>query len=192
MKTIAVDIDDTLNNFSEILRGKEFVYSASYPFSGEIFGKYLEMVRNEIGSKEDLCDPQFSYLRQRINGECYENAEARADAVEFIQWLRNQGWRIVICTHRDLRRTEEITRKWLGDNGIPFDYLFIAVDKLAFCKAWGIEYLLDDHLFSVKFADQYGVRVFYPIMAKHQKAQSGLARGFMHFDEVREWIQKPH
>lgn len=191
MKTIAIDIDDTLNNYSEILQKTDFVYNESYRLSHDTFDRYLEMIRNEKADKNDLLSTEFSYLRQKINGECYQLAVARRDAVEFMQWLKENGWRIVICTHRDLRRTEELTRKWMHDNRIPFDYLFIAVDKLNFCKAWGIEYLVDDHLFSVRFADGYGVNVFFPIMAKHENAEvkrARLARGFRSFHEVRQWI----
>jgi uncharacterized HAD superfamily protein len=191
MNTIAIDIDDTLNNYSEILHTTNFAFDENYNISRDTFDRYLEMIKNEKADRGDLLSAGFSFLRQKINGECYQSAVARPDAVEFMQWLRRKGWRIVICTHRDLRRTEEITRKWMRDNRIPFDYLFIAVDKLKFCKKWGIDYLVDDHLFSVRFADQYGVEVFFPTMAKHEGEgvrHSSLARGFTSFNEVRLWI----
>jgi hypothetical protein len=190
MKVIAIDVDDTLNNYSEVLRSADFPYNNTYPVSADKFAEYLEMVRAEKADKDDLLNPEFSFVRQTINGRCYELAAARADAVDFLQWLGNDGWRIVICTQRDLRRTEQPTRKWLGDNAIPFDDLFIAVDKLGFCKDWGIKYLVDDHLYSVRFADDYGVNVFYPIMAKHEGSESRLAKGFETFDQVRQWIQE--
>jgi hypothetical protein len=190
MKVIAIDIDDTLNNYSEILRNTDFPYNATYPVSADKFAKYLEMVRAEQADKDDLLNPEFSFVRQSINGQCYELAAARPDAVNFLQWLRNDGWRIIICTQRDLRRAEHPTRRWLRDNAIPFHDLFIAVDKLAFCKDWGIDYLVDDHLYSVKFADDYGVNVFYPVMPKHTGCAAGLAKGFTAFDQVRQWIQE--
>jgi 5'(3')-deoxyribonucleotidase len=189
MKVIAIDIDDTLNNYSEILRRTDFPYDDTYPISADKFAKYLEMVRTETAEKDDLLNPEFSFVRQSINGQCYELAGPRAGAVELLQWLDADGWRIVICTQRDLRRTEQATRKWLGDNAIPFGDLFIAVDKLGFCKDWGIEYLVDDHLYSVRFADEYGIKVFYPIMPKHEGSESRLAKGFTIFDQVRQWIQ---
>jgi hypothetical protein len=39
----------------------------------------------------------------RWNLECYRRAQARVDGVAFMQWLKRGGWRIVICTQRDLR-----------------------------------------------------------------------------------------
>jgi hypothetical protein len=191
VKAIAIDIDDTLNDFSEILAGTEFCHHESYPVRAEVFGRYVEMVKRQTGDDELLLDREFSFVRQRVHGECYERAVARADAVEFMRWLREERWRIVICTQRDLRRVEDVTRRWLEENGIPFDYLFIAVDKLGFCKDWGIEHLVDDHLYSVRFAESYGVSVFYPVMAKHEKEEGGRgARGFRNFEEVRGWIER--
>jgi len=190
VKAIAIDIDDTLNNFSEVLLGTEFCHDESYPVAKEVFGRYVEMVRRQTGDEGLLLDREFSFVRQRVHGECYERAVARTGAVEFMRWLREDGWRIVICTQRDLRRMEESTRRWLERNGIPFDYLFIAVDKLGFCKDWGIDHLVDDHLYSVRFAEKYGVNVFYPIMAKHEKEEGVRARGFRNFEEVRRWIER--
>jgi hypothetical protein len=188
IRTIAIDIDDTLNNFSEILHGTNFTHNETYPFPDAKFDEYLATLRKETADEATLRSREFSFLRQTINGECYVSAVARPDGVEFVQSLKEDGWRIVICTHRDLRRTQAPTRQWLNDNGIPFDYLFIAVDKLAFCKDWGIEYLVDDHLYSIRLAGEYGVNVFYPIMAKHGKSEARLARGFRSFNEVRQWI----
>lgn len=190
MKTIAVDIDDTLNNFSEVLQNTIFTADEGYPVSPEKFPEYLERLRKEERDAGELLSTEFSFFRQIIHCRCYELAAARPDAVEFMRWLREDGWRIVICTQRDLRRTDESTRKWLNDNGIPFDYLFIALDKLGFCRAWDIAYLVDDHLFSVLHADKYAVDVFYPILPKHPQAEARRAKGFRHFNEVRQWITK--
>ena len=46
-RTIAIDIDDTLNNFTEILQGTNFSHDESYPFPAETFDKYLAMLRKE-------------------------------------------------------------------------------------------------------------------------------------------------
>jgi hypothetical protein len=188
VKTIAIDIDDTLNNFAETLAKTDITYEAKYTVSPEVFATYLAMVRNNEGDQDELLSTEFSYFRQKIHGECFDLAVARPGGVEFTQWLKKNGWRIVICTHRDLRRTELSTRMWLQKNGIPFDYLFVALDKLSFCKAWEIKYLVDDHLSSIQYADRYGVTVFYPIVAGQGEPEPGLARGFNSFDEVRQWI----
>jgi len=190
MKTIAIDVDDTLNNFTETLQNTRFAHDAAYGISPETFDKYIEMLRAGTGDSNDLLSTEYTYFRYRIYHECYNLAAARADGVEFVRWLRANEWRIVICTHRDLRRSNNCTRKWLEDNGIPFDYLFMALHKLNFCKAWGIEYLVDDHLFNLVCNDSDDVQVFYPIMPKHARVRSPRGRGFANFDELKQWIQK--
>lgn len=188
IKTIAVDLDDTLNNFTETLQSAVFDYNNSYAFGEETFRGYLDRVRSGAGDGSELLSTEYSFFRYRIHQQCYDLAGARSDAVEFMQWLKGRGWRIVICTYRDLRRANECTGRWLRDNGIPFDHLFMAWNKIVFCRAWGIDYLVDDDVFNIVHGDRYDVAVFYPLMAKHQGLQGHRARGFNHFDEVKQWI----
>ena len=117
MKTIAIDLDDTLNNFTETLQRMQFVRDETYALSEEVFQDYLAKLRSGWTENSDLLCTEHSFFRSKIHQRCYELAAARADGVRFTQWLRQDGWRIVICTYRDLRRTQDCTRKWLGDNG---------------------------------------------------------------------------
>ena len=107
-----------------------------------------------------------------------------------MQWLRANEWRVVIVTYRDLRRSNELTRKWLHDNEIPFDYLFMTLNKLEFCKAWKIGYLVDDHLVNlVQSNEPGGPQVFYPVMSKHKTGVIYRGKGFENFNELKQWIQ---
>jgi hypothetical protein len=190
MQTIAIDLDDTLNNFTETLHNTQFAHDSSYVFSQQSFDTYMEMMRSGSADEDDLLSTEYSFFRYRIHSECYKLASARLDGVAFMQWLRANNWRIVICTYRDLRRSNDATRKWLNENAIPFDYLFMAWNKLEFCKEWGIKYLVDDHLFNAMNGHSHGVQVFYPLMAHNKEISYPSARGFSHFDEVMQWIQK--
>jgi hypothetical protein len=107
-----------------------------------------------------------------------------------MRWLRSASWRVVICTHRDLRRANACTRKWLGDNGIPFDHLFMAWNKIVFCRAWGIRHLVDDDPFNIAHGDRHGVQVYYPMPEKPGPLEPNNARAFGTFDEVRRWIEE--
>ena len=51
-KTIAVDLDDTLNNFTQTLQGTPFAYDRGYAFSEEVFGNYL--ARPRAASRDDM------------------------------------------------------------------------------------------------------------------------------------------
>lgn len=189
-RTIAVDLDDTLNDFTATLRNTAFPYDERYSLSEETFVRYLERVRSGAPDTGELLSTEYSYFRYKIHVECYRLARARMDGVAFMQWLRRERWRIVICTHRDLRRANVITRTWLAANRIPFDHLFMALNKIVFCRAWGIPHLVDDDAFNIAHGAQHGVTVYYPIMAKHASLPASAARGFQGFEEVQRWINE--
>jgi 5'(3')-deoxyribonucleotidase len=195
MKTIAIDLDDTLNDFSETLRDCVFVRDQTHPISEAVFDDYLAKVRGGAATEGDLLSTEYSFFRYRIHQQCYERARARADGVAFMRWLRRENWRIVICTQRDLRRAQDATRKWLTDNEIPFDYLFTAGNKIVFCKVWGIEHLVDDHPFNIAHGPRFGVNVYFPAKQPSQAfaastdAAACPARPFSSFEEIKPWIQ---
>lgn len=189
MKTIAIDLDDTLNNFTETLQTAEFRHGAEDVVSKDVFYDYLQRIRSDKEDPSNLLSTDYSFFRGKIVCKCHELAAARQDGVEFMQWLRSGKWRIVICTHSDLRKDGVCIKKWLRDNHIPFDFLFMTWNKLEFCQAWGIEYLVDDHPFHILHGARFGIKVFYPIMAKHRTLEPNGARGFDSFDQVKQWIQ---
>ena len=195
MKAIAIDLDDTLNDFTETLQRTEFVRDESYALSEEVFQDYLAKVRRGTTNRGDLLSTEFSYFRYKIHQRCYELARPRADGAAFMRWLRQNQWRIVICTYRDLRRAQDGTRAWLRDHDIPFDHLFMAGNKIVFCKTWGIEHLVDDDAFNIAYGAQYGVNVYYPAGERHSAVPANPApatpgaRAFQRFDEIIPWIQ---
>jgi len=188
-RTIAVDLDDTLNNFSETLLRGEFTNDPADSLSEETFERYLQLIRNGESEPGNLMSTGFNYCRFKIHLQCWQKARARPDGARFMQWLRRNDWRIVICTRRDMRRAHEPTRAWLHENDIPFDHLFMAANKIAFCKAWGIKHLVDDSLFNIVHGREYNINVYYPILPQ-QSLPPNEARGFETFDEVQRWIQE--
>jgi hypothetical protein len=188
LKSIAVDLDDTLNNFSEVLRSEEFVRAPDDPVSPELYESYLARIRADQPEASDLLSTDYTYLRARVHLRCYERASPQRDAVEFMQGLRRSGWRIVICTRRDLRRSQAVTQRWLADHALPYDHLFMAGNKIVYCALWKIPHLIDDDPFCIEHGHRHGVQVFYPRMAKHAGLAPSGARAFQRFSEVREWI----
>jgi hypothetical protein len=187
---IAVDLDDTLNDFTATLGQAPFPYHASYRLPEDTFHGYLEKVRLNAPEASDLQSTEFTFFCAKIHEQCYRQTRPRAEGLEFMRWLKKHGCRIVICTHRDLRRSEQSTRQWLGEHDVPFDHLFMARNKIVFCAAWGIKHLVDDDAFNIEHGAKYGVTVFYPLMDKHRSPPASGARGFHSFEEVKRWIQE--
>jgi len=191
MKTIAVDLDDTLNNFTHTLQTTPFSHNITYNISPETFGYYLGLLRSGSTGTTGLLSTEYSFFCYKIHSECYDRATPRHGAAEFMQWLRSNQWRIVILTYRDLRRSNESTRRWLHANEIAFDYLFTTANKLEYCRAWKIGSLVDDHLANLApGGDCSGVKVYYPIMQKHRTSEPLQGNGFNDFEELKQWIQK--
>jgi hypothetical protein len=190
MRAIAVDLDDTLNDFTETVRTTRFEYDESYALSRATFDEYLARVRTNPMDTGELLSTEYTFFRAKIQLEGIQRAKPRADGVEFMRWLRQAGYRIVICTARDLRRSYVHTKVWLDANGIPFDYLFWAGNKIVFCKLWQIETLIDDDSFNIEHGPRYGVNVYYPRNDRNRTATQSGARGFESFDEVKAWLQK--
>ena len=88
-----------------------------------------------------------------------------------------------------MRRAEPCTRRWLEGNGIPFDHLFMAWNKVVFCRAWGIAHLVDDDPFNIRYGGPHGVNVYYPLTPLNRDVPPCGARGFSSFEQVRPWIE---
>lgn len=187
-RTIAVDLDDTLNNFTETLQRGVFPHSMIDSLPQATFEQYVRKIRNGEYESSDFQSNGFAYCRFKIHLQCWQEARARPDGVEFMRWLRQNQWRIVICTARDLRRGHDCTKAWLEENGIPYDYLFMAWNKIVFCKAWGIRHLVDDASLSILYGERYDVNVYYAMMPHHQSLPAHNARGFQSFEDVKRWI----
>jgi uncharacterized HAD superfamily protein len=184
-------LDDTLNNFTETLRATEFVCANSYNVTRDKFDEYIGRLKINIRDDDnELLSTEFSYFRYKILEQCHEMAKARADGVAFMQWLRANEWKIVICTSRDLRKANHATKDWLKKNNIPWDYLFTAQNKIVFCNVWGIKHLVDDDPFNIVHGERYGVNVYYPILESNKGIHQTKARGFNSFAEVKQWIQE--
>lgn len=189
-RIIAVDLDDTLNNFSETLAQGEFAHTPEYALSEETYEQYLRLIRDGATDPGNFMSSGFNYCRYKIHLQCWQQASARPDGIEFMQWLRRNHWRIVICTRRDMRLAYDSTVAWLKENDIPYDHLFMAANKIAFCWAWGIAHLVDDESFNIIHGKNYNINVYYPILPAHQSLPAHDARGFHSFNEVRQWIQE--
>ena len=189
-RTIAVDLDDTLNDFTETLGVIQVSNDSSYGLSEATFADYLSKIRSNVADSSGLLSTEFSYFRYRVHSLCYRAAKANAEGVAFMRWLREKSWTIVICTSRDLRRANDATRAWLKENDVPFDHLFMTSNKIVFCKAWGIEHLVDDDPFNIVHGARYGINVWYPLMPKHRALPEHGARGFTSFQEIKAWIER--
>ncbi|MEG6584188.1 5' nucleotidase, NT5C type [Dendrosporobacter sp. 1207_IL3150] len=187
-KYIAVDIDDTLNLFTEALEQLEVNYD-DYSYLGidrDTFKNYLDLIKKQEILKKDHIN-KFDRLHYDLHKETYKIAEVKPDAPEFMQWLKKQGYTIVILTYRDLRHCIDDTRAWLKKHRIPYDYIFNTDNKVSFCKVWKIPILIDDSPSNVVAAPEFNIKMFYPITKFNCEIETK-AKGFTKFEEVKQCL----
>jgi uncharacterized HAD superfamily protein len=189
MKTIAIDIDDTLNNFSETMKMLKVPYEPASGVDEETFYQYVEMVkRNEYNEylKSDLLNTKFTQLYYRMHTTVHKKASLKEGAADFLWWLKSKEYRIVICTYRDLR--QDYTKEFFRLNHIPYDEQFITSQNIEFCKLWKISFLVDDDIHTILHGEEYGIHVFYPMMEKHKNLPKSKAEAFMNFDDLKQYL----
>ena len=86
-KVIAVDLDDTLNNFTEVLQSADFTYEPSPALSLETYEAFLAKIRADHREDDPLLSTPYSFLRYKIHEQCYRLARAREDGGAFMRGL---------------------------------------------------------------------------------------------------------
>lgn len=80
-------------------------------------------------------------------------------AIEFLNFLHENGCKIVIATARATdwhTNLEEITIKWLKDNKIPYDTVYVGRrDKEKICEEVDADYFIDDDVSIVESVANY-------------------------------------
>lgn len=176
-KIIAIEIDDVLNNFSETLNNAGITYNPMlHSMKNPLFKKCIYNL--ESGELTD------------IGKNVMNSTEIVTGCAEFLDWLKFDGFRIILCTDRDLRFAYHITTNWLIKNKIQYDYLFNADNKLELCNQMQINYLINE-----KYIYSDTLNIYYPENPNKIKINLNLknkTRSFHDFKEVKQWIQESY
>lgn len=108
----------------------------------------MDSIGLNYGWKDDADEPHtwnfFEYWGMGVNDFvqlCHDGADAgfifcgdtRPNAAAAVNIVKNMGHTIVIITDRAFGTTKEVsenhTRRWLAENGIPYDELYFSADK---------------------------------------------------------------
>lgn len=197
-KVIAVDIDNVLNDFDDTLSKIEFPYDKSNSSWGSVhhseeeFTQKLAMIKQQ---KTELhYDRTFNAMWNQAHKLAHLQAKVKQGAAEFLWYLKENNYRVIIMTRRDLRYALEYTKNFLENNKLPYDDMLQSNVKAVTCSLWNIPVLIDDEIEPIMLSNKLSnsVQVYYPIMDKHQ----GLAEdpqitaiGYHCFKELQQWIK---
>lgn len=146
---IGIDIDDTISETFETL----LPYSQKYTI--EDLKKESNLIMRDdftnhfyIEYANNWSKDEAEAFWKKYYGEILKQLNIKKFASEVIKKLKEQGNRIYLITARWEMRTDnvkEITIKWLQDNKIEYDEIFLnAEDKLKLVKENDIDIFIDD------------------------------------------------
>lgn len=167
-KVIAVDIDNVLNDFDDILGKVEFPY--------------------------DKTNSSWGSAWNHAHKLAHVQAKVKQGASEFLCYLKQNNYRVIIMTRRDLRYALEYTKIFLKNNNLPYDDILQSNIKAVTCSLWNIPILIDDEIEPIMLSNKLSnpVQVYYPIMDKHNGIAEDphiTAIGYHCFKELKQWIK---
>jgi len=133
-KRIALDIDSTLHPHWD-------------QFSDAVRRRFGVTLRYEDQLTWDVSQLRPEQVRASV-AETHREAHVMAaapypGAVEAVRRWHAAGHFIHVTSHREAD-CSRYTQRWLETIGLPFDELYCSQDKLARCRAIGIDVLIDD------------------------------------------------
>ena len=141
---IGVDLDDTICRTTEIVHDRIEKYSET-----------IQMNPLDIMNDEVLKQGFFSIYLEDI----YTSVVVKRNAKEVLRRLRKKGNKLYIITARNnrmcskIKDIETLTRKWLLDNEIEVDGIFIdcyGEVRAEVCKKENIDVMIDDDPYNYK------------------------------------------
>ncbi len=149
------DLDDTISKTHEfsVEYISKFLKEHNWPYKQISYeGRFAE--RN---FDWDM-DTAKSWYKQ-YGDEMMAHFPCKKNAVKLLQHLHKDGHIIVIATARATDwhvHPNELTLKWLNDNKIPYDKVFIGrIDKEKICDEVDADYFIDDDLGIISRVEEY-------------------------------------
>ena len=163
---IGIDIDDTISETFETV----LPYSQKYTIEDLKKESKVQIDSNYsnhfyIVYMNGWTEQEAITFWKKYYAEILRSVNIKKFASEVINKLKNEGHKIYLITARwDMEKdnVEEITKKWLKDNNIEYDGLFLnASDKLSLSKENNIDIFIDDSFKNCKtIADNTNAKVY--------------------------------
>ncbi len=145
---IGIDIDNVISNFNDVLLNEYLLHDKNLRNAG-IINKNADYIRKGMFDWNE--DEETNFYKNNIE-RIVRKLGVIEGAKEYIDKLHNDGHIIYIITGRDNGEYQEpysMTKSWLDDNHIYYDYLILtdAYDKHAKtlkCLEKNIDIMIDD------------------------------------------------
>ena len=191
---IGIDIDDTLSETFETLLPYAQKYTiedlkrqSKVNIDGNLTNHFYIVHINGWNEQEAIAFWEKNYA------EILKNVNIKKFAAETINKLRNKGHKIYIITSRWEMRVDNvrlITEKWLKDNNIEYDALFLnAEDKLSIAKENNVDIFIDDSFnHCERIVDNSDIKVYMMNSKVNEKLNHDKIRRVFSWPEVYDLI----
>jgi len=177
-KTAIVDIDNTLWQFSDAFYLELKKINANFP-TPDRWSAYD--IWEGYCSVEEFIAAINRIHRNQDSDQYQPYAESR----DFLSSLREEGFRIIIASHRT-QETSRPTERWLARHGLPYDELHLSFDKtVLFPKA---AVVVDDSPLTLEKAIENGALGTGLLFPWNRASVSNGFRLFQNLPEILDYI----
>lgn len=172
-KAVTVMLDDIINNFSQTVNaaGVEFDARTQSIFDEKLAGVFTK----PPGELTDLAVKVFT------------ETAAKPDGIALLDWLKENGWIVVLCANRDIRLCYDITVNWLKKYNVAYDYIFTATSPAGLCMDMDIGLMI----YNLPEGNKNNINVVsFPFSPADGQKQPLIIGEFKSFEEVKECILK--
>ena len=191
-----IDLDDTIcdtDGYSEKYI-REFIEKHKLPYKQ--IATNVRFAERKFDWDTESANQWYKKFGDKMMSEfpCKENA------CKFLQEIKYAGHKIVIATARATdwhSKPKEVTIKWLADNKIPYDKIYIGrFDKEKICEEVNADVFIDDDMSIVErvanyFANNGGNKQTFLITTNYNKTLStpnGVIR-VKDFDDLQNYLK---
>lgn len=143
--TIGIDLDDTISSSNEMFIKYAKLYNKEKKINFKIDETQWDLDKSFGWSDNNYKEFCKQYLRTLLN-----EAETKYNAVEKINKLKNEGYKIIIITSRNEKELNDMyafTEKWLKNHNINYDKLIInSLQKEEECLKNKVNIFIDDNM----------------------------------------------
>jgi uncharacterized protein len=144
---IAVDVDSTLHHYWDQLAAvAKRRFGVDLPYDSQLTWGITRLRPEQV----HVCVAETHREKTVLAAEPYPGA------VEAIRAWHRAGHFIHITSHRTTE-AHDATSRWLESIGLPYDELYCSFDKVARCRAIGIDVLIDDSPVNLSQAADAGI-----------------------------------
>jgi hypothetical protein len=172
IKAVTVMLDDIVNNFTPMLSSLGIEYDAKFQSISD--QKFRDIFYTPTG--------ELKPLAVKVMG----SVSAKDDGIGFCKWLKENGWLVVLCTERDIRMSYDITKTWLDEHDVQYDYLFTATTPAGLCLDMAIPFMI--YNLPKGFTDYLNLISFRTQANDNQKEPYALG-DFQNFEDVKQCLQ---